>query len=69
MRPARMLRCVPTRERFLEFNWWCFIALVAFGVSAWLSSGPWLVLASLGAGGIIAGVWYLFWRRGRKRAA
>lgn len=65
-RRARTIRCVAkARTHFFEFNWWYFIGLVALSISAWMSEGPWLVLSSLGAAGLIAGVWFLVWRRSR----
>jgi hypothetical protein len=63
-----MLPGVARREQFFEFSWWYFIMLVAFGISAWLSGGPWLVLGSLAAVGLVTGMWFLFWRRSRKHA-
>lgn len=60
-----MLRCMARREHFFEFNWWYFIGLVVVAISAWRSDGPWLVLGSLAAAGLIAGVWFLFWQRSR----
>ena len=57
-----------TRERFFEFNWGYFVGLVALIIGAWRSDGPWLVLGSLAVAGVIAGVWFLFWRRSRNRA-
>ena len=56
------------REHFFEFSWWYFIGLVAVIIGAWRSDGPWLVLGSLAGAGLIAGVWFLFWRRSRNRA-
>ena len=60
-----MLPLVASREHFFEFNWLYLVGLVLAGTSAWLSGGPWLVLGTLAAAGLIAGVWFLFWRRSR----
>jgi uncharacterized membrane protein YccC len=60
-RPAR-------RERFLEFNWGYLVGLIAFVIGGWRAEGPWLVLGSLAAAGLVAGVWFAFWRRSQDQA-
>lgn len=63
MNRAGSLWRVPARKRSLEFRWLSAAGLVFFAIGAWRQQGPLFTLGCLGVAALIAGGWYLIWKR------